>query len=122
MRTLKNKHFPPYGKKIMLQRQAGKVPSRVVMCVFSWFLARAYPHIVITEDMSPETIKFGYLSGIPVQIIFCSQDAGRVDAVVQEILKVNPSFLSTFNLDLVGTGKVKTNIKPFQNDQTLVVL
>jgi hypothetical protein len=106
------KQYPPHGKKIMLQRQAGRIPSKIVMVVFNYYLGRAYPHIVITENTNPETLEFSYLSGIPVQIVFCSQDAHRVDAVVQAILAVNPLCLSTFALDLVDTGKSTTFIKP----------
>ncbi len=108
------KQYPPYGKRLMLFRQSGKVPSKVVMVVFNWELGRAYPRIIITEDTNTETLEFGYLSGIPVQIVYCSQDANRVDAVAQAILKVNPSYLATFALDLVYTGKATTILKPLQ--------
>jgi len=110
--------FPPFGKKIMLQRKSGKVPARVVMVVFDWKVGRAYPRIIITEGTDTSTLEFGYLSGIPVQIVYCAKDAHRVDAVAQEILKVNPSFLSTFALDLVDTGEATTIIKPLQDTET----
>ncbi len=111
------KQYPAFGKRLMLIRQTGKVPSKVVMVVFNWKLGRAYPRIIITEDTNTETLEFGYLSGIPVQIVYCSQDAGRVDAVAQAILAVNPSYLSTFALDLVDIGKATTILKPLQNIQ-----
>jgi len=109
------KQYPPFGKRLTLMRQIGKVPSKVVMVVFNWKLGAAYPRIIITEDTNTETLEFGYLSGIPVQIVYCSQDANRVDAVAQAILKVNPSYLATFALDLVYTGKATTILKPLQN-------
>lgn len=109
------KQYPPFGKRLTLMRQIGKVPSKVVMVVFNWKLGAAYPRIIITEDTNTETLEFGYLSGIPVQIVYCSQDAGRVDAVAQAILAVNPSYLATFALDLVGIGKATTILKPLQN-------
>jgi len=109
------KQYPAFGKRLMLIRQTGKVPSKVVMVVFNWKLGAAYPRIVITEDTNTETLQFGYLSGIPVQIVYCSQDAGRVDAVAQAILAVNPSYLSTFALDLAEIGKATTILKPLQN-------
>lgn len=109
------KQYPPFGKRLTLMRQIGKVPSKVVMVVFNWKLGAAYPRIIITEDTNTETLEFGYLSGIPVQIVYCSQDANRVDAVAQAILKVNPSYLATFVLDLVYTGKATTILKPLQN-------
>ena len=118
--TKKYKRFPPYGKKLMLLRRSGKVPAKVTMVVFDWKDGRAYPRIIIDDDTLPESLEFSYLSGITVQIVYCSQDADRVDAVVQAILKVNPSFLSTFNLDLVDVGKATTIIKPLKNTLTLV--
>jgi hypothetical protein len=83
--------------------------------VFDWKIGGAYPHIIITEDTNTERLEFGYLSGIPVQIVYCSQDANRVDAVAQVILAVNPSYLSTFALDLAEIGKATTILKPLQN-------
>jgi len=118
--TRKYKRFPPYGKKLMLLRRSGKVPAQVTMVVFDWKDGRAYPRIVIDGDTPIESLEFSYLSGITVQIVYCSQDADRVDAVAQAILKVNPSFLSTFNLDLVDVGKATTIIKPLKNTLTLV--
>ncbi len=116
----KYKRFPPYGKKLMSMRLAGKVPTNVIMVVFDWKYGRAYPRIVIDGDTPIESLEFSYLSGIAAQIVYCSQDADRVDAVAQAILKVNPSFLSTFNLDLVDVGKATTIIKPLKNTLTLV--
>jgi len=118
--TRKYKRFPPYGKKLMLLRRSGKVPAQVIMVVFDWKDGRTYPRIVIDGDTPIESLEFSYLSGITVQIVYCSQDADRVDAVAQAILKVNPSFLSTFNLDLVDVGKATTIIKPLKNTLTLV--
>jgi len=118
--TRKYKRFPPYGKKLISMRLAGKVPTNVIMVVLSWHIGRVYPRIVIDGDTPLEFLEFGYLSGIAAQIVYCSQDADRVDAVVQAILKVNPSFLSTFNLDLVDVGKATTIIKPLKNTLTLV--
>ncbi len=119
--TRKYKRFPPFGKKLMLLRLAGKVPTNVIMVVFSWYIGRVYPRIVINGDTPIEFLEFSYLSGLPVQIVYCSQDADRVNAVVQAILKANPSFLSIYALDLVYTGKPTTIIKPFQNGKTPVM-
>jgi hypothetical protein len=118
--TRKYKRFPPYGKKLMSLRLSGEAPTHVIMVVFSWYIGRVYPRIVIDGDTPIDSLEFSYLSGIPVQIVYCSQEANRVDAVAQEILKVNPSFLSTFNLDLVDAGKATTIIKPLKNTLTLV--
>ena len=108
-----SKRFPPYGKKLMQLRNQGKIPNKLLMVVFDWMLARAYPRVVITEEAKPENMEFKYLAGIPVQIVFSQKEAHRVDGFAQEILKVNPSFLCTFGLNLLDVGA--TNIlKPLQ--------
>jgi hypothetical protein len=113
--TKGKKRLPPYGKSLLAIRQAGKVPSKTVMVNFDWDLAQAYPRIVIPDDAIPAEIEFKFLAGLPVQIIYRSKDAHRVDAVVQEIMRVNPRSLATFALDLVGTGDALTLIKPYQS-------
>ncbi len=99
----KNKRFPAYGKKLIELRRAGKVPSRRVMIVFDWKLARTYPRIVIANDIPLDGLEFSYLAGLPVQIVYRGKDAHRVNAVSGEIMKVNPSWLATFAMDLVAT-------------------
>ena len=90
------KRLPPYGKQLMTIRQAGKAPSRMVIVAFDWDLARAYPRIIIPDNLPPTEIEFKFLAGLPVQITYRGKDAHRVDAVAQEIAKVNPCFLATF--------------------------
>jgi hypothetical protein len=100
----------------MAIREAGKVPSKTVMVSFDWDLAQAYPRIIIPADSTPAEIEFKFLAGLPVQIIYRSKDAHRVDALVQEILLVSPCLLATFALDLVGTGgETLTLIKPYED-------
>jgi hypothetical protein len=106
------KRLPPYGKQLMALRQAGKAPVRMMIVVFDWDLARVYPRIIIPNDLTPAEIEFRFLAGLPVQITYRSKDAHRVDAVAQEIVKVNPCFLATFALDLVGTGDAWAILKP----------
>ncbi|SEP38766.1 hypothetical protein [Nitrosovibrio sp. Nv6] len=109
------KRLPPYGKQLMAIREAGKVPVRKVIVSFDWNLGRAYPRIIIPADANPAELDFRFLAGLPVQIIYGSQEAHRVDALVQEILLANPSLLVTFALDLIGTAPVVTLIKPPQS-------
>jgi len=113
-RTKYKRLLPPYGKQFMAMREAGKAPAKTVMVSFDWDLARAYPRIIIPEDANPAEIDFRFLAGLPVQIIYRSKDAHRVDAVVQEILLVNPCLLATFGLDLVDTGPALTLVKPYE--------
>jgi hypothetical protein len=109
------KRLPPYGKQLMAIREAGQVPSKTVMVCFDWTVARAYPRIIIPADANPADLKFSFLAGIPVQIVYRRKDAHRVDALVQEILLVNPSLLAAWALDLVGTAPVVTLIKPCES-------
>jgi hypothetical protein len=98
------KRLPPYGKQLMTIREAGKAPARMVIVAFDWDLGKAYPRIIIPNDLTPAEIEFRFLAGLPVQITYRNKDAHRVDAVAQEVAKVNPCFLATFALDLAGTG------------------
>ena len=108
-----SKRLPPYGKQFLAMREAGKAPAKTVIVSFDWDLAQAYPRIIIPNDVSPAEIEFKFLAGLPVQIIYRSKDAHRVDALVQEILRVNPCLLATFALDLVGTAPALTIIKSY---------
>ena len=112
---MKKKVFPPYGKKLFELRKKGQIPSKLLMVVFNWKLARAYPRIVLTEEIKPQETEFKYLAGIPVQIVFSEKEADRVNGFSQEILKVNPSFLSTFGLHLLDVGATQI-LKPLAED------
>ena len=114
--AIMNKKFPPYGKQLLKLRNQGKIPNKLLMVVFDWMLARAYPRIVITEETLPKETEFKYLAGIPVQIVFSQKEAHRVDGFSQEILKVNPSFLCTFGLNLLDVGATEI-LKPLQTPQ-----
>ena len=108
-----SKRFPPYGKQLLKLRNQGKIPNKLLMVVFDWKLARVYPRVVITEETVPKETEFKYLAGIPVQIVFSQKEAHRVDGFAQEILKVNPSFLCTFGLNLLDVGATQI-LKPLQ--------
>lgn len=108
-----SKRLPPYGKQFMTLREGGKAPSKMVVVSFDWDLAKAYPRIIIPDNLDPSELEFTYLAGLPVQIIFRSKDAHRVNGVAHEIMQVNPCFLATFALDLEGTGDAWTIIQPY---------
>lgn len=80
---------------------------------FDWDLAHAYPRTIIPNDLVPTETEFRFLAGLSVQITYRNKDAHRVDAVAQEIAKVNPCFLATFALDLAGTGDAWAILKPY---------
>jgi hypothetical protein len=105
--------LPPYGKQLMSIREAGKAPAKIMIVAFDWDLGKAYPRIIIPNDLAPAEIEFRFLACLPVQITYRSKDAHRVDAVAQEVAKVNPCFLATFALDLAGTGDVWSILKPY---------
>ena len=114
-RDLNSPRLPAYGKQFMAMRKSGRVPSLRVMVTFDWDLANAYPRIVIADDTHEWNLSF--LAGLPVQVVYRRKDAHRVSALVDAILEVNPSCLSTFAIDLVDTGDAVTLIKPYQNIQ-----
>lgn len=108
-----NRKLPAYARKLLDLRKSGKVSSRIVQVVFDWKLARAYPRLVIAEAVPVVDLDFRCLAGLSVQIAYRGRDAHQVDAVVQEILKVRPSFLSTFAVDRVGEDGARALIIPF---------
>jgi hypothetical protein len=108
------KSLPPYGKQLLAIREAGMVPIRMVVVCFDWKQARAWPRIIILPDAAPESLDFRCLAGIAVEIVYRSKDAHRVDALVQEIMQVNPSYLSTLGVDLLDTDNARNIIKPQQ--------
>ena len=110
-RDLNYKRLPPYGKAFMTMRKSGRAPSLRVMVTFDWDLAKAYPRIVSADDTPAEELNLGFLAGLPVQVVYRRKDAHRVSALIDAILGVNPSCLSTFALDLVDTGDAVVLIK-----------
>ena len=109
--------FPAYGKQLLEMRLSRKIPSRMVMVVFDWELAKAYPRIVVSNNIPPEDLNFNYLAGLPVEIIYRGSDSHRVDELAEIILRVNPCFLASFGLDLIDTSStVRVLIKPYQKN------
>lgn len=115
-----NKRMPAFGRQLMEIRHAGKIPSRIVLVTFDWKLARAYPRIVISDDCLGAELNFDYLAGLPVKIIYRNKNVVHLGEIIRAILDVNPSYLATFALDLVGTGDAVTLIKPYLNVQVAV--
>lgn len=111
------KRLPSYGKALLELRRAGKMPAKRVVVTFSWNIGRAYPRIVLADDTPPEMLEFGFLAGLSVQIVYHKKDAHRINAIAGAILRINPSCLITFGLDLVETGDAMTVIKPFEFTQ-----
>jgi len=109
----KYKRFPSFGKQLKELRRLGRIPAQMIQVVFDWNIAKMWPRIVLADkDVSPERIDFSYLTNLPVQVTYTDKDAHRVNSVVEQILKVHPIFLSSFNLDCVGSGKCRLIILP----------
>jgi hypothetical protein len=85
----------------------------MVYITFDWGIARAYPRIVLTNNAIPAKLSFSYLAGLPVQIVYRVRDAHKIHAVVEEILKVNPCFLTTFAVDRAGEDGARALLIPF---------
>lgn len=108
-----SKRFPAFGKQLSAMRRAGKTPAKIIYVTFDWGLAKAYPRIVLTDDAIPANLNFSYLAGLPVQIVYRVRDAHKIHAVVEEILKVNPCFLTTFAVDRAGEDGARALLIPF---------
>jgi hypothetical protein len=94
-----------------------KAPAQMVRIVFDWKLAIKCSRIVIPDDISYEGLNFDYLSGLPVSIAYRNKDSHKIDTVSQDILKVNPCYLSVLALDLLDTNEALTLIKPYVSEE-----
>ena len=108
------KPYPPFGKQFLKMRQAGNIPAGIIYVVFEWKLARICARIVIPDDISHEGLNFDYLTGLPVTIAYRNKDSRKVHAISQDILSVNPSYLSILALDLLDTNEARTLLKPYE--------
>lgn len=92
-----NKHYPAYGKRIKLLRDKGLVPCGDVIVTFDWKIGKVYTRIVISPDKPIKTLNFSYLAGLNVMIAHNFHDAFMLPDLVDEILRVKPKMLVTFN-------------------------
>jgi hypothetical protein len=111
------KKYPSYGRQLMETRLAGKMPAGRVIVTFDWDLGRAYNRIVLPEDPSSASLSYVYLAGLSVEIVYGAKHSHLISELVETILRVNPSCLITFALDLIDTGNAVTVIKPYQLEQ-----
>ena len=111
------KRFPAYGKQLMDIRLAGKMPASRVIITFEWDLGCAYNRIVLPEDDSLASLSYVYLAGLSVEIVYRSKHSHLISELVEAILRVHPSSLITFALDLIDTGNAVTIIKAYQLEQ-----
>ena len=94
------KRFPAFGKQLMEQRLSGQVPRNSVVVAFDWDIGRAFPRIVITEEVESKNLDLWYLAGLDVMLTYRNKDSSRVIELSQEILNVNPRSLLAFAMDI----------------------
>lgn len=92
--------LPAYGKQLIAQRQAGHVPRNGVYIVFDWNLARAFPRIIITDDLPIEDIDLRCLAGLDCTLAYREKDASRVPEFSQAILNAQPRILNALAVDI----------------------
>jgi hypothetical protein len=99
----KIKHYPAYGKRLMLTRMAGEVPNNSVVVSFDRDIGKLFPRVVIYEDISAEAFELRYLAGLDVIIAYHEEHANRVLEMARAILNVNPRILQAFAIDIPTT-------------------
>ena len=99
------KIYPPYGRKLEAIRRSGLIPDNRVIVSTDWKIGKVYPRIVIPRELSVHRLRFDYLAGLSVQIVYFESHQFVVPDLINEILKVNPLILATFNLSAVKDGK-----------------
>ena len=97
--------FPPFGKRLDDLRRAGKIPAMRVIVATDWSIGKLFPRIVITDELPATSLRFNYLSGLHVQIVYFDRDNQLLESLITEILSIQPATLSVFNMDAVKQGK-----------------
>lgn len=110
-RVEKSRHarYPAYGKQILEARRRGLQPrQQMVMAVFSWNLAKAFPRIVIDPLSDFDRLDFTYLAGLDVIVGFNQVEVSLVEPLARAILKANPRRLQAWPLEPDDEGKFRT--------------
>ncbi len=90
--------YPPFGKKLDELRRRGLIPAMRVIVTTDWKLGAAFPRIVITQDQPVTSLRFEYLAGLHVQIVYYDHDASILPDLTAEIQSINPATLAIFNV------------------------
>lgn len=96
--------YPPFGKKLDELRRRGLIPAMRVIVTTDWKLGAAYPRIVITQEQPVISLRFEYLAGLHVQIVYYDHDASIMLDLTAEIQSINPATLAVFNRSAVKRG------------------
>ena len=101
--------YPAYGRQILDARRRGLQPrQQMVITVFSWNLAKAFPRIVIDPLSDFERLDFSYLAGLDVIIGFNHVEASFVKPLARAMLKANPRRLQAWPMESDEKGKYST--------------
>lgn len=99
------KRFPAFGKQLDDLRKQGRIPAKRVIVAFDWKIGKLFPRIIIAPDTPVTKFQFRYLAGLHIQVAYHDRDAAILPALTDEILKIHPASLSTFNLSAVKRGE-----------------
>ncbi|MFZ2541128.1 MAG: hypothetical protein WAW75_05060 [Gallionella sp.] len=94
-----NRRYPAYGKQLMAMRQSGHAPDGVYV-VFDWDLARAFPHVVVADDLPTDQLELRYLAGLDVTLAYREKHSSRVPALAEAILETQPHILNALAVDI----------------------
>jgi len=99
------KIYPAYGRKLEEMRRNGKIPAKRIIVTTDWNIGKLYPRIIVTPDTLITCLRFNYLSGLHVQIVYFDHDGSILAQLTNEILAIQPASLAVFNLDAVKRGE-----------------
>jgi hypothetical protein len=100
-----SRQLPAHGKKWVELRRQGLAPSAgifdALILLDHWKVAAGWPHLVISEDKSPEGLDFRVLYGRAVTLAYLSTktDFERVTASVDAILRDGAEVVATLDRD-----------------------
>lgn len=98
--------FPPFAKRLNDLRRTGKIPAKRIIVATDWSLGKGlFPRIIVTQEQPAASLQFNYLAGLHVQIVCHDRDAAILPDLVAEILSVQPTTLSIFDMSAVKQGK-----------------
>lgn len=98
------KKYPPFGKRLGEMRRKGLIPLMRVIVATQWHIGKAFPRIVIPQGQSVINLRFEYLAGLHVQIVYYDHDASILPDLTAEIQSINPATLAVFNMSAVKRG------------------
>ena len=84
-------------------RLAGQAPSNSVVIAFDWDIGKAFPRVVVIDQVPADSLELRFLAGLDVIIAYHDKHASRVLDMARAILNVNPRILQAFAIDIPTT-------------------